>query len=505
MNRNYPLNRQFNDIGRRSAYGGLTMLSTNMLQLLIMVGATMVLARVLTPSDFGLVAMATLLINLAEPIRLFGLPSAIVHQPRLEQEHLAELFWLNFKLNVLLSLVMCALAPVIAWFFDKESLTTMILILTVGFLIRGTSNIQIGLLQRQMRFGMIALVKLVTLSAGAIFGIAWALWTQSYWALVFQQVVITVSEAALLWLVCGWKPVRLGSGWKKKESLIQAMVAYGRNSTLSSMVNSVGAQTDRILIGRFVGVEQLGLYQNALRWASAPAMQLLQPLRTVAVSGFSRLRHDEKRYRAYARKAFTVVNTLTLFTFVFLCIEAQEFVLLLLGSQWEEAVPLFQILVLAMLFSSTERVSKWIYLSEGETSRGLRWQLYSTAFLIVCMIAGLPWGAMGIAYGFCASKALLSYPTLSYCLKTSPLRDSDFWIATWRPALATLGAVAAVLFLSSRQIPATDLLPLRIVFDALAFAGVFASVWLCLPGGLRITRELLDLLKSKGVKQAPTP
>ena len=112
------------------------------------------------------------------------------------------------------------------------------------------------------------------------------------------------------------------------------------------------------------------------------------------------------------------------------------------------------------------------------------------------MVIGLRWGAVGVAAGFCAAKALLTYPTLWYCLQTSPLRDSDFWGSAWRPAIATVGAVAALWGLHSAQVPATDLLPLRLGVDALAFAFAFAVVWLVSPGGFRTTRELLAMLRS---------
>ena len=496
MNTDHQINRRFSDIGRRSVHGSLMLLGSNALQLVLMVGTTMVLARVLTPGDFGLVAMGTLLIGMLDPIRQFGLPPAIVHQRRLEHEHLVELFRLSLKLSALLALVMSAMAPLIAWFFDKPNLTWMILLLTAGFLVRGTATVPLGLLRRQMRFGVISTVRVSSLVAGAATGIAWALWTQSYWALVLQHLMISLTEPVLLWLACGWRPTRLGSDWESRQSLVRAVVAYCKNSTLSSMVNSVGMQMDRVLLGRFVGVEQLGLYQNAQRWAAVPSLRLLEPIKTVAVSGFSRLRHDPERYRAYARKAFTVVIALTLPTLVFLCIEAREFVLLLLGAQWIDAVPLFQILVIGMLFTTTDRIAKWIYLSEGETGRALRWQLFATACLIASMVIGLPWGAVGVAAGFCAAKALLSYPTLWYCLQTSPLRSSDFWGAAWRPAIATSGAAAALWFLRSAQAPSTELLPFRLAVDAGAFTAAFIAVWLLSPGGLRTTRELLAMLKS---------
>ncbi len=486
----------------RTLRSGLVMLVGRMLHLAIAVGSTMVLARLLAPRDFGLLAMAMVVVAFVRGFGDFGLPMAVVHESQLDHGKLSRLFWINLQLNVLVASGMVLVAPAVAWFFNEQLLVRIILILTVGVFANGLSHVHLGLLRRQMRFTAIAVTEVVSMAAGATTAIALAIMGAGYWALLGQQLVMLVNQAWIPWVAMRWRPTR-GGGAAHDQAEMQTILSYAKQTSGARLIVHLGSGVDRILVGHFLGPSQLGFYQIAHRWSAVPVRQLYLPLLGVAVASFSRLRSDVDKYRSYARKSFLGVFTLSLPALAFLLVCADDVLGLLLGPQWREAVPIFQALLAAVFFSSGTRVTKWVYLAEGQTKRQLTWALISTPVSTIGMLAGLRWGAVGIASGYAVATLLLLVPSVWYCLKTSPLSTSDFWRAYWRPALSALGA-AGVLVLLVEVIGGGDILPLRLLWlliCAAVYSAVYVSCWLALPGGLQHARELVELYRAVRANQ----
>jgi PST family polysaccharide transporter len=177
----------------------------------------------------------------------------------------------------------------------------------------------------------------------------------------------------------------------------------------------------------------------------------------------------------------------------FFLVAAREVILVLLGAQWLEVVPLFQVLIIAAFVGSMSMVTKWLYLSQGHTKRQLQWGLVSTPVLVAAVTIGTWWGTLGVAVGFTVGTCLLAYPSIAFCLKTSHLRMRDFVGVVWRPALASI--VAAAMLLVSRSVlpdggnPWVGL-PLKLT----AFGLVYLLVWLSLPGGWRASTDVIRLV-----------
>ena len=194
------------DLAGHSARGGALMIVSDGAQLVLGLVSTVVLARILAPSDFGLVAIVVSITALVSAVRDFGLPMATVQRLSVTHAELSALFWLNLKLTALVALMLTALAPAIAWFYGDSQLTGITLVMTVGIFIMGLSTVHMGLLMRQMRFGAITGIETCGAAAGVVSGIVAALLGTGFWALVLQQLTTNVTTGAALWLISRWRP-----------------------------------------------------------------------------------------------------------------------------------------------------------------------------------------------------------------------------------------------------------------------------------------------------------
>jgi PST family polysaccharide transporter len=360
-----------------------------------------------------------------------------------------------------------------------------------------------ALLQRRMRFGSLTTIELVAAWVGAASGVAVALLGGGYWALVAQMVSLHLTRSSALWLVCGWRPGARGRGKRlRSDPRLRGLFAYGFNHAAARVLQHVGRKLDHILVGRFAGAAVLGLYSSASRWSQFPFRMIYTPLVGVAVASLSRVQDDPKAYRAHSTSALQAVFAASLPVLAFLFVEAPLAISVLLGARWAPAAPLFRVLCIAAFVVCVTRVTKWLYLAEGTTRRELRWAAISTPPMIAGVVAGVPWGAIGVAIGYTAAELVLAYPAIAYCLATSHLPKRDFFAIVARPAAAALTG-AGILFGVEPLVPGGgDGIGALLARGAL-FALAVAVSWLILPGGRRAARDLVGLVREVRLRPRP--
>lgn len=469
------------------------MLVAKAITFVITVANTMILARLLTPGDFGLFAMATTLTALVSLFRDFGLVPAIVYQEEIAHLHLSQAFWLSVRLNAALAIFMIAMMPVLVWFYREPRLVAGTLVLIGGAFVLGLSYIHTAILQREMRFGVIAAQNAGSLLVGALVGVSLALAGAGYGALVGQQLTMYLVQAGIVWRVCPWRPLGYISVRKTKQDDIESIRSYSRQTIIARLFG-VRKELDRILVGRYAGTAGLGLYQAARGWAILPIDQMLTPIKALAVSSMSRLHKQPAAYRRYVHHAFLAVHTVLLPALVFIVLFAPVIVRVLLGTQWLAAIPLLRILGIAAIFDSFNRLTTWIYLSNGQTERRMRWTFFSTPVAILGIVLGLPWGVIGVALGYMGATILLAIPAAQYCIRSSPLRSRDFWYPMWRPATAASMAGAFVL-LFALVLPGDDSVLANFFVSIVLYSAVYCGCWIILPGGMKESRQALALVR----------
>lgn len=495
MKNNHHLNTDTlrSDLKRRSLLSGLINFAAQPIKFGLGIGSTAILARILTPADFGLVAMVAPLLALADSLSNFGLETATVQREQLDNQQLSLSFWLSLKVNAVIVGLMVIMAPILAQFYGKQELIGITLIMSLGFLAVCLTFVHKSLLKRQMRFGILTTIEIISLVVAAAIAILAAYKGWSYWALVLQLVVMQLIQSIGYLIICPWLPETQIKTEKSKVNL-QAMLSYGAHLTGFRFLMRIGMQLDRILIGYLSGATALGLYQVAYKWSYFSFQQVYYPLFDVAVSSFSRTLHDTNLYRSYCRKGLMLLFALCMPALAFSFVEAENMLLLLLGNQWLEAVGLFRVLSVAVFVGSMYRVTKWLYVSSGQTQQQFRWGLVHTPIVIVAVAIGSQWSALGVATGYTAAICLLTFPSVAFCLKTSPLSGKDFLAAVFCPAFSSISA-AIVLYLCKQILPSYDDKIMTLLVSLIVFCLTYITFWLVLPGGKQAIGEVWQNVK----------
>ena len=479
------------NLTRRGARGGLIVVSSGWVQLAIVMGATMTLARLLSPADFGILAMAIVVVGFVDSFRDFGLSYALVHEERFDSAQADALFRLGLRLNILLALGALGLSAVAAWFFEEPRVIPVVAIITVGMFARGVTAVHGGLLERDLRFGAVAAAAIGTELGAAAVGITLALAGYGFWALAIQQAVSLLSRAGATWVISGWRPRVSGGG----AAAVEGMRRYGAQTTWVRAVNQLTESFDRMIVGRLWDSATLGLYQAARRWSEIAPQQLIVSVKPVAVATLSRLRDDVALYRAVARDLFEASLLPTLALLAYLVADAENVVGLLLGDQWLDAVHAFRCLGAAAFMAAIGRQMTWVYLAEGRTGVRLRWILVSRPLYLVAVVLGVPWGSEGVAAAVALAYAIIAVPGVWFALRGSQLRGTDYWTSWWRPALTSVAAGVAV-YASQRRLALDSHVALRVGAGVGVFVTAHLTGWCVLPGGRARLRGLLGRVRA---------
>ena len=481
------------NLKKRSLQSGLITFAAQPVKLVMGIGSTAILARLLTPADFGLVAMVAPIFVFVDSLSNLGLETATVQKDDLDREQVSAVFWFSLQVNLLIIGLAVLISPLLNRLYGETELVKITLAMAVGVFSLCLTSQHRSLLKRQMRFGVLTTIEIIATGLGTMGSIAVAWMGGGYWALVLQLVVMQIVQGVAYWWVCPWKPTSFIWGFKSKLDL-KPMLSYGAHLTGFRFLTRIGMQLDRILIGYIGGASALGLYQVAYQWAYFPFFQIYYPLFDVAVSSLSRAYVDTERYRQYCQQSLTPLYALCMPALAFGYVEAREVLLFLLGEQWLEAVPLFRLLSIAVFMGSMYRVTKWLYVSAGQTQRQFYWGLIHTAVMILAVSLGALNGGYGVALGYTLGLSFLTIPSVIFCLQVSPLSWQDFFGTVWRPASASIAA-AIVLFSCRVFLPEYQTF-IELMLKFTIFSISYLIIWFVLPGGKRSLVEIIHALKS---------
>jgi PST family polysaccharide transporter len=418
------------DLKRRTIHGGVFTLSSQAAKFILRIGSTAVLARLLTPMDFGLIAMVTVVTGFVEMFRDAGLSMATIQREDVTHAQVSTLFWINLTLSLVLTGVIAALAPAIASFYSEPALAGITLALACTMVFGGFSVQHQALLKRRMEFGKLAVIELASMTAGIATAVVMAWKGFGYWSLVGMTASTTIITAAMSLLLSGWMP-----GLPVRGSGIRPMLGFGGHLTGASFVSYFSRNGDNLLIGAILGPAALGYYNRGYSLLMMPWQQLLSPLSNVVTPALCRIANHPQRFRRAYRKALTSIAYFTLPTSALLFFLAPELVEVILGPLWLDVVPIFQALVPAAIIGGIRTATGWIYVPLGLVRRQFYWTLFSTPVLLGSFCVGLHWGTVGVATALGITTFVLFFIQLPYAVKGTCVRLAD-------PLLALVGPIA---------------------------------------------------------------
>jgi len=404
------------DLGRRSVRGGAITFVGQGAKFFLQLGSTMVLARLLTPQDFGLIAMVAAVSGFILVFKDMGLSMATVQKAEINHGQISTLFWINVAISLALTLITIALAPVIVWFFKEPRLMWVTVALASAFIFGGLTIQHQALLRRQMRFLALVTVDICAMAIGITTAIVCAWAGMGYWSLVLMQLTMPLSMAVGVWIASGWLP-----GMPVRRSGVRSMLGFGGYLTGFGVVNYFARNLDKILLGRFWGAQSVGLYTKAYSLLLLPIGQITAPITAVAVPALSRLQKEPERFRNYYLRAITLVAYATIPLVVAMGVLSAEIIQLVLGEQWVDAAPIFMILAIAAVLQPVSSTVGWIYVSLGQAKRMFQWACSVTPLIVVSFLVGLRWGPIGIATGYAICITLITPLSFMFALKRSPI------------------------------------------------------------------------------------
>lgn len=428
------------DLKGRSVRGGTVTIVGQSLRFVIQTFSTMILARLLAPADFGLIAMVAAIVGFAALFKDLGLSMATIQKDEITHEQVSMLFWINVIFSGLIAAAIVALSPAISWFYGEPRLTLVSVSLSIVFLFDGLTVQHQAILRRQMRFTALATIQVISTSAGVIAAIVSAMLGSGYWALVIMQGTSVFVFAIAVWLTTGWVP-----GLPTRHAGVRSMLEFGANLTGFNILNYFARNLDNVLIGKAWGAKQLGFYSKAYGLLLLPINQITAPVASVAIPVLSRLQSKHDEYIRYYYRAINLIAFITMPLIMLLTALPREIILIILGAQWVDAASIFRVLGFGALFQPVVNPTGWVYISFGQTNRMMHWGFFSVPIIIVSFIAGLPWGALGVAvsYTIC-SLSLLTLPCLWWAFRHSPLTVSQWFKAVQRPLITSLILYASI-------------------------------------------------------------
>src|SRR5262249_10113997 len=279
--------RESSDLGRLALRGGAVSVAMQYGNGTLQIVAGIVLARLLTPEDFGLVAIVTVLTSFAPLLIDFGLGDAITQKSKITRSQVSSLFWLSSGIGLAIAVIMASCSPLIAWIYGEPRLDMIAFYSAISFVLWGMSNQHLALLRRTLQFARIAKIQVLSTLVGIAIAVFMAIWGYGYWALVLRPIATSLCIAIGAWLVCRWRP-----GFPVFDNEVKSMVRFGLHVVGFSVSYTVARSTDRIGLGLFYSPDVVGYYQNATVLYDNSIFSTLLQLHTVGSAALSKLQSN---------------------------------------------------------------------------------------------------------------------------------------------------------------------------------------------------------------------
>ena len=470
---------------------GISQFSRQALQLVVIA----VLARLLLPEDFGVIAIAVFFMGLVGRVRL-GFSFTVIQRTEISQSQLSTLFWSGAGAGVIMWVISAAASPLIAAFVGNDLVRPILFVLSTGFIINGFGLVQQGMLSRNLEFKKLAMVEI----GGAVAAGAFSIWLAyagfGVWSLVWGDLLSSLIVVALLWKVCPWRPW-LHFSFKS----LRALSGFGSAVVANGVVNHLGMELDKPLVGRLLGSGTLGLFSQASRLTQFPRLNLAQVVLQVTFPAFSRIQDDDDRLRRGYLKSVAYISMVTFPLLVGMGIVAPEFVRVMYGTKWTDMIVLLQLLCLAGIVSSVGTTVGSVAFAKGRADLLLKLNLLKIPLFVAALLIGGRYGIVGVATAVSVFSVGWTLFTQVFINRLIRLRMVD-WLGSLYPAtLGSVGMVAvllplrwmAVRFLS---LPDSALLISLVVVGAAAY---FLTLWIARIKELDEVRQIAgDLLSPYG-------
>ncbi|MDR3466832.1 MAG: lipopolysaccharide biosynthesis protein [Xanthobacteraceae bacterium] len=453
-------------------------------KVILLFGSQLVLARYLSPADFGIVAMCAPVFGFLAIFNDLGLSQATVQRPVLTEDDSSVIFWINVAIGVAISILIVLIAPGVASFYGDSRITEVLTAMSCLIIINSVSSQQVALMFRRMRPVPLLLIDIVPVVANATAAIGAAVLDYGYWAIVIGQAAHAFTAGSLAWIMSDFRPGRPRS-IKNARPILQ----FGIHLTSLSIASIFVTNLSPVIVGRFFGVIQVGLFDRGYKLVAMSYIQILTPISRIAETLLARLATDEDRYRRAFLQLAEAVLLVLLPGIVCLAIMSDAAVELLYGIRWRDSSPLVAWFSLASLMTPLGAVASWLFVSQGRTAQMLRFGLVGNALSVVSLFVGLSWGPVGVAVSAAAFSVPIQGLAVWGATREGPVALGDLTRAIF-PLLLAAAASGLAVYASRVALRGLSLAPvLQLSVGVLAAYVTALLILSCFHSGRRILRD----------------
>ena len=366
------------------------------------IAVALVLARLLTPHDYGIAGMVLVFSTLVFVFSDLGLGAALVQRPNVTQRDRSTVFWTSAGVGLLFTVVGIALAGPIAAFYGESAVRPLVMALSLSFFVTSLGTTQAAMLTRAMDFRGLELRVMAGALIGGAVGVVAAAKGYGAWAIILQQLAGSVVSTALLWRFARWRP-----GFEYSRATLRRFGGFSANVFGTRLLFYVSRNADNILIGRFIGPAALGAYALAYNVMLMPFDRLAGPVQEVLFPAFAQLQDERDRMGTMWLRVNRVIAAVSLPLMIGLIVVTPDFVHVVLGDRWHSAIPVIRILACVGFMQSLVRLNSSILLACDRAGTLFRWSILITASNLAAFGVGLHWGIVGVATGYAITNTLL--------------------------------------------------------------------------------------------------
>ncbi len=477
------------DLKGRTLRGGFANLCGQAVNFSLRLSSLIILARLLDPKDFGLVAMVTVVTGVYGMFVSAGLSAATVQRDNVVDAQISTLFWINLMVGALLAALCMATAPALVAFYREPRLFWVTQAMGLGFFFNAAGVQHIALLQRQLRYVTLAVIDAVSQVSSIAVGVGLALAGFGYWALVGTAIMVPITSTCCAWVSMAWIP-----GRPRWNVGIRSMLFFGGTITLNGLVVYAAYNFEKVLLGRFWGADSLGIYGRAYQLTRVPVDFFNGAIGGVTFSALSRLQGDPARLKNYFLKGYSLAISFSLPATLYCALFANDIVRLLLGPNWIGAGIILRLLAPTVLIFAMINPLAWLLLSIGRQGRSLKIGLVIAPLIMTAYVIGLPHGPTGVAIAYSVAMSLWLIPHIVWCLHGTTISLWDLLLAIGRPLLSGAVAGAVALVIEIYMGPSTSSL-LRLLVGGGVMLAVYVCMLLLVLGQLRFYLDLFEGLR----------
>lgn len=440
--KNFNFEPLHKDVRKHAASGVVFSGVNQVVRLLTQFLSVVVMARLLEPSDFGIMAMVGPVYAFATMFGHLGLNQATVQRPNITSEQVNSFFWISVGVSTLVCLLLIGISPFVGWFYKEPRTVALTIAMALLIPLSGVGNQHGAILYRKMEFRAQAVINIASLILSLLGSIAWGYLFGGYWSLYIGMALGSVVSLVGVWMVIKWRPGRPALAKETSE-----MLRYGLNMTAGNFIYFITGSINSVVIGRSMGDRALGLYDRATKLLSAPLQQLTVPISNAMVPMLCQLQNDEDRYR---RTFLRTIGSLMLVAspgVIWAVALPDLLVTKLMGPKWLETTAIFAALSLAALPQLINDSAGWLMTSQGRAKDYARWSLFHSIISITALFIGMPFGIIGIARAMAISQILRTPFLWWFACRVGPVQLKSVITALTPQVTGSIAAYVILLLL----------------------------------------------------------